>query len=85
MHIRGNGRKNKIARKPRSRWVDSTEMNLRETRWRGVNWIHLSQDRDQLGALVKQNNLPWVPLNIKKILMQLWNWRLLKESSAPWS
>jgi hypothetical protein len=34
------------------RWVDNIKMNLREIRWDGMDWIDLSQDRDQWRALV---------------------------------
>jgi hypothetical protein len=34
------------------RWVDNIKMDLRETGWDGMDWIDLSQDRDQLRALV---------------------------------
>jgi len=33
------------------RWED-VRMNLRETKWEGVNWIHLAQDKDQWQALI---------------------------------
>jgi hypothetical protein len=32
--------------------MDNNEMDLREIRWSGMNWIHLAQDRDQWLALV---------------------------------
>jgi hypothetical protein len=38
--------------KPRRRWVDNIEMDLREIRWDGVDWIDQAQDRDQWRALV---------------------------------
>jgi hypothetical protein len=39
-------------RRPRRRWVDNNETDLREIRWDGVDWIELAQDRDQWRALV---------------------------------
>jgi hypothetical protein len=39
-------------RRPRSRWVDDNEMDLREIGWDGIDWIDLTQDRDQWRALV---------------------------------
>jgi hypothetical protein len=33
--------------RPRRRWEDNIKMNLRETGWEGMDWIHLAQDRDQ--------------------------------------
>jgi hypothetical protein len=38
--------------RPRRRWVDNIEMNLREIGWDGVDWIVLDQDRDRWRALV---------------------------------
>jgi hypothetical protein len=29
------------------RWEDNIRMNLREIGWEGVDWIHLTQDKDQ--------------------------------------
>jgi hypothetical protein len=36
--------------KPRRRWVDNIKIYLREIRWGGMDWIHLSQERDQWRA-----------------------------------
>jgi hypothetical protein len=33
--------------RPRRRWVDGIEINLREIEWNGMDWIDLAQDRDQ--------------------------------------
>jgi hypothetical protein len=33
---------------------DNMGMDLRKVGWEGVDWIHLAQDRDQWGVLVKQ-------------------------------
>jgi hypothetical protein len=38
--------------RPRRKWVDSIEMDLREIGWDGMNWIDLAQDRDQWRARV---------------------------------
>jgi hypothetical protein len=43
-------RRNETIRK--RRWEDNIKMDLRETDWDGMNWIHLAQDRDQRRALV---------------------------------
>jgi hypothetical protein len=37
--------------RPRCRWVDNINMNLRELRFCGMDWIDLALDRDQLGPL----------------------------------
>jgi hypothetical protein len=34
-------------RRSRHRQEDNIRMDLRETGWKGVDWIHLSQNRDQ--------------------------------------
>jgi hypothetical protein len=34
-------------KKPRYRWEDGLKMDLRDTGWEHVQWIHLAQDRDQ--------------------------------------
>jgi hypothetical protein len=38
--------------RPRRRWVDNIQKDLREIGWAGMDWIHLAQDRDQWRALV---------------------------------
>jgi hypothetical protein len=38
--------------RPRRRWVDNINMDLREIGWDGVDWFDLAQDRDQWRALV---------------------------------
>jgi hypothetical protein len=38
--------------RPRRRWVDNIEIDLREIEWGGMGWIHLPQDRDQWRALL---------------------------------
>jgi hypothetical protein len=38
--------------RPRRRWVNNIEMDLREIGWDGMDWIDLAQDRDQWRALL---------------------------------
>jgi hypothetical protein len=38
--------------RPRRRWADSIMTDLREIGWDGMDWIDLTQDRDQWRALV---------------------------------
>jgi hypothetical protein len=38
--------------RPRHRWEDNTEMDLREIGFGDVDWIHWAQDRDRWWALV---------------------------------
>jgi hypothetical protein len=33
--------------RPRRRWVDNIQMDLREVGWDGGDWIDLAQDRDR--------------------------------------
>jgi hypothetical protein len=33
--------------RPRRRWEDNVKMNFRGTRWKGLDWFHLAQDRGQ--------------------------------------
>jgi hypothetical protein len=39
--------------RPRHRWVHNIKMDLREIGWDGMDWIDMSQYRDQWRALVK--------------------------------
>jgi hypothetical protein len=39
--------------KPRCRWVEHIKMDLREIGWDGIDWIDVTQDRDQWRALLK--------------------------------
>jgi hypothetical protein len=41
--------------RPRRRWEDNIRMDLRETGWEDVDWIHLAQDRDQWEACERGN------------------------------
>jgi hypothetical protein len=38
--------------RPRYGWEENITMNLREIVWEGVDWIHLSQDRNQWQTVV---------------------------------
>jgi hypothetical protein len=48
----GNPEEKRPLGRPRRRWLDNIKMDLREIGWDGMNWIDLSQDRDQRRALV---------------------------------
>jgi hypothetical protein len=39
-------------------------MDLGETEWEGVDWIHLAQDRDQLWTVVNMVMNLWVPIKV---------------------
>jgi hypothetical protein len=47
--------------RPRRRWKDNIRMDLEKIGWESVDWIHLSQDRDQWRALVNTVMNLWVP------------------------
>jgi hypothetical protein len=38
--------------RPRCRWEDNIKMDRREMAWGGLDWIRVTQDRDQWRALV---------------------------------
>jgi hypothetical protein len=38
--------------RPRCRWEDGINMDLEDTGWGYVQWIHLAQDRDRCRAVV---------------------------------
>jgi hypothetical protein len=38
--------------RPRRRWEDTINMDLRETGWVYIDWIDLAQDKDRWRALV---------------------------------
>jgi hypothetical protein len=38
--------------RPRLGWVDNINMDLREIVWVGIDWINLSQNRDQWRVIV---------------------------------
>jgi hypothetical protein len=42
----------RVLGRPRRRWVDNIQMDLREIEWDGVDWIELAQDRDRWRVLV---------------------------------
>jgi hypothetical protein len=62
--------------------VENIKMDLREIRWDDVDWIDLSQDRDQWRALVNTvMNLG--SIKCWEFLEWLHNGQLLKKGSAP--
>jgi hypothetical protein len=54
--------------RPRRRWVDNIKMDLIGIGWDGMDWIHLTQDRDQWRALVNTVMNLRVPYNAGKFL-----------------
>jgi hypothetical protein len=47
--------------RPRCRWVDNIEIDLRERGWDSMDWIDMAQDRDQWRALLSTLMNLWVP------------------------
>jgi hypothetical protein len=43
--------KKEKSRRPRRRWEDNIRIDLRETAWERVDWMHVTQDRDQWRGL----------------------------------
>jgi hypothetical protein len=41
-------------------WVENIKIDLREIRWDGMDWIYLTQDRDQWRSLVNTVMNFWV-------------------------
>jgi hypothetical protein len=56
--------------RPRRRWEDSIRMDLRETGWKCLAWIHLAQDTDQLWVLVNMVINLWVPWKVGHLLTE---------------
>jgi hypothetical protein len=46
---------------PGRRWEDNIKMDLREMGWKVVDWMHLTQDKDQWRALINTVINLWVP------------------------
>jgi hypothetical protein len=54
--------------RPKCRWVDTIKMDRKEIRWDGVDWIDMTQDRDQWRALVYTVLNLQVPYNAENFL-----------------
>jgi hypothetical protein len=55
-------------RRPRHRWENNIRMYLREIRWKGVDFIHLTQDRDQWRALANTEMSFRIPYKAENFL-----------------
>jgi hypothetical protein len=52
----GRSEENGPLRGPKCRWEANIKMNLKEIGWiKGMDWIHLAEDRDQWWAVVNMN------------------------------
>jgi len=47
--------------KPGHRWGDNIRVNPKETGWKGVDWIHMAQDRDKRWVCLKTIIISQVP------------------------
>jgi hypothetical protein len=54
--------------RPKHRWVDNIKMDLREIVCDDMDWINLTQDRDQWRALVNTVMNLWAPYSAGKFL-----------------
>jgi len=54
--------KKKVGR-PRYIWKDNIKVDLKGIRWDSMDWIHLSQDRDQWQAVMNTVMNLWVSPN----------------------
>jgi hypothetical protein len=52
-------RRKEATRKSRRRWEDNIRMDLREIKWGGMKWIHLTHDRGQKWAVVKRSSIKY--------------------------
>jgi hypothetical protein len=46
--------------------MDNIKLDLREVGWVGMDWIRLTEDRDQLRAVVNTAMNLWFPSNASK-------------------
>jgi hypothetical protein len=51
----------RLFRIPKLRWEYNIKIDLREIGWKGVEWMHLPQDRGQWRILVNMVMKLWVP------------------------
>jgi len=48
----GKSEGKRLFRRPRHGWEDNIGISIREIGWKGVDWMHLTQDGDQWPAPV---------------------------------
>jgi hypothetical protein len=64
----GNPEGKRALGRPRRRWVDNIERDLRETGWGGMEWIYLAQERDQVEGSCEGGNEPSGSINYWEVL-----------------
>jgi hypothetical protein len=47
---------NRALRRPRHRWKGNIRMDLQETGWQVVNWVHLAQDKGPVAGSYQHSN-----------------------------
>jgi hypothetical protein len=60
-------------------WDNNVTVDLQETGWEGVKWMHMAQDMEQDGFL--QN----AAMECEEFLDKLSDCQLPKKDCAPWS
>jgi hypothetical protein len=71
--------------RPRRRWEDNIQMEIREVGCGVMDCIELAQDRERWRALVNEIMNLWVSKKCGEFLYWLKTGYLLKKDSAPWS
>jgi hypothetical protein len=66
------------------RLEDNIKIDFKETKWNGMDWINLAQDRDLLRALVNAV-MNFGSIKCREILEYLRNWWPLKKGSSQWN
>jgi hypothetical protein len=58
-YLVGKPERRRPLRRPRCKWENNIRVDIRETGWEVVDWVHLAQDKDQCRALANTvMNLP---------------------------
>jgi hypothetical protein len=74
---------NRPLARPRHRWEDKINMDLKETGLGGMNWIDLAQDMGPDEGPCEHDYEPSSSIKRCEVLEQLHNWWFLKNGSAP--
>jgi hypothetical protein len=79
----GNPEEKRPLGRPRRRWVDKIEMDLREIGGDDMDWIDLVQEGGSVEGSCECGNEPSGSIQRWVILEWLHNWQFLKKGSAP--